>query len=174
MAYRIACIYVEEQSSLKEVRLEVCNDGTSTQIAPFVRKATVADLAKDENILTRNFALLLNGLGFVYQPFVLNGRVLENPDVGELLKRNGYNFIQSGGSRSLKKGNLPLIVGGAGLDAGMLLGGTLYITNLANWKSGIEVRLCYQDAVTEVLPYYNTYPIRTLQGGYLKRDAWAE
>lgn len=174
MAYRIACIYVEEKSSLKEVRLEVCNDGTSTQIAPFVRKATVADLAKDENRLTRDFALLLNGLGFVYQPFVLKGSVLENPDVGELLKRNGYSFIQSGGSRSLKKGNLPLIVGGAGLDAGMLLSGTLYITNLANWKSGIEVRLCYQDAVTEVLPYYNTYPIRTVQGGYLKRDAWAE
>ena len=111
MTYRIACIYVEEQSSLKEVRLEVCNDGTSGQITPFVRKATVTDLMADANELTREFAAMLNNLGFEHQPFVLRGSVLGNPDVGELLKRNGYSFIQSGGSRSLKKGTLPLIVG---------------------------------------------------------------
>lgn len=171
MAYRIACIYVEEKSPLKEVRLEVCNDGTSGQITPFVRKATVTDLMANANELTREFAAMLNNLGFEHQPFVLRGSVLGNPDVGELLKRNGYSFIQSGGSRSLKKGTLPLIVGGVGLDPGTLLGGTLYITNLANWNSGIEVRLRYQDVVTEVQPYYNTYPLRTVQGGYQKRDA---
>lgn len=171
MAYRIACIYSEEQSSLREVRLEVCNDGTSGQITPFVRKVTVTDLMADANELTREFAAMLNNLGFEHQPFVLRGSVLGNPDVGELLKRNGYSFIQSGGSRSLKKGNLPLIVGAVGLDTGTLLGGTLYITNLTNWKSGIGVRLRYQDVVTEVLPYYNTYPLRTVQGGYQKREA---
>lgn len=174
MSYRIACIYVEEHSRLKEVRLEVCNDGTSSQIAPFVRKATVAELAKDENRLTREFAVLLNGLGFEHQPFVLEGCVLANPDVVELLKQNTYSFIQSGGSRSLKKGCLPLFVDGVGSQTGTLLGGTLYITNTERWNTGIEVRLRYQDAVAEVLPFYNDYPMQIVQGSYRKRDAGAE
>ena len=174
MVYRIACIYVEEHSRLKEVRLEVCNDGTSGQIAPFVRKAAVSELAKDGNRLTREFAVLLNGLGFEHQPFVLSGVVLQNRDVAGILGKNTYSFIQSGGGRSLKKGSLPLIVDRVGLQTGTLLGGTLYITNTSNWKNAIEVRLRYQDVVAEVFPFYNDYPMRTVQGDYRRRDAGAE
>ena len=72
MGYRIACIYVEERAALKEVRLEVCNEGGSGQIAPFVRKATASQLMGDGNALTRKFAALLNNLGFEHQPFVLS------------------------------------------------------------------------------------------------------
>ena len=174
MSYRIACIYVEEQSRLKEVRLEVCNEGNSMQIAPFVRKVTVTDLAGDENPLTREFAALLNNVGFEHQPFVLSGDVLHNPDVASILRKNTYSFIQSGNSRSLKKGSVPLGVDGDMLQTGSLLGGTLYINNPANWKAGIDVRLRYQDAVLEVLPNYNDYPVRTVRGGYVKRDEQAE
>lgn len=174
MSYRIASIYVEDQSHLKEVRLEVCNEGNSMQIAPFVRKVTVTDLAGDENPLTREFAALLNNVGFEHQPFVLSGDVLHNPDVASILRKNAYSFIQSGNSRSLKRGSIPLGVDGDTLQTGSLLGGTLYINNPANWKAGIDVRLRYQDAVLEVLPNYNGYPVRTVPDGYVKRDEQAE
>ena len=174
MSYRIACIYMEDQSRLKEVRLEVCNEGNSMQIAPFVRKVTVTDLAGDENPLTREFAALLNNVGFEHQLFVLSGDVLHNPDVASILRKNTYSFIQSGNSRSLKKGSVPLGVAGDMLQTGSLLGGTLYINNPANWKASIDVRLRYQDAVLEVLPNYNDYPVQTVRGGYVKRDELAE
>lgn len=174
MAYRIACIYIEEQSLLKEVRLEVCVDGTSTQIAPFVRKATVSDLAQDGNPLTREFAALLNNLGFEYQPFKLSGKELEDTEVVRLLGQNSYSFIQNGSNRTLKKGSMQLSLVSGQLQQAKLLGGLLYITNPANWKSEIEVRFSYQDAIADILPAYNDYPVRTVQGIYLKRDVDAE
>lgn len=174
MAYRIACIYVEEQASLKEVRLEVCNEGASSQIAPFVRKATVTDLANDDNPLTLEFAALLTNLGFERQPFKLIGKEIENPEIIRLLKHNPYNFIQSGNNRSLKKGSSSLFANSSQLQTAKLLGGSLYINNPANWKVGIDVRLRYQDVVSEVLPEYNTYPVKTISYDYVKRDAQAE
>lgn len=174
MTYRVACIYAEEGTHLKEVRIEVCNDGGSMQIAPFVRKATVSELNGDGNALTRAFGGLLNNLGFEHQPFVLSGEVLEDPEVAGLLRRNDYSFVQSGRNRSLKKGRLALTSGKDGLAQGELLGGVLYITHLTDWKAGIEVRLRYRDAVAEVMPEYNGYPLRTVQGGYVKRDREAE
>lgn len=174
MAYRIACIYVEENALLKEVRLEVCNEGSTMQIAPFVRKATVAELAEDGNSLTREFAALLNNLGFEHQPFVLSGEVLGDAEVAGILCKNSYSFIQSGKSRTLKKGRMFLDARNHGLKDGRLLGGTLYINNPTDWKTGIDVRLSYEDAVAEVLPECNDYPLRTVRGGYVKRDAQAE
>ena len=128
MTYRIACIYVEEQASLKEVRLEVCNEGASSQIAPFVRKATVTDLANDDNLLTREFAALLTNLGFERQPFKLNGKEIENPEIIRLLKHNRYNFIQCGNNCSLKKGSSSLFANSSQLPTAKLLGGSLYMT----------------------------------------------
>lgn len=174
MAYRIACIYIEEQALLKEVRLEVCVDGTSSQIAPFVRKATVSDLAQDENSLTREFAGLLNNLGFEYQPFKLCKKELENIEVVRLLAKNIYSFIQNGNNRSLKKGSIQLPMSFDQFQKANLLGGLLYITNPVNWKSEIEVRFRYQGAIADILPAYNEYPVRTVQGYYLKRDVEAE
>jgi len=173
MSYRIACIYVE-QASLKEVRLEVCNEGASSQIAPFVRKATVTDLANDDNPLAREFAALLTNLGFERQPFKLSRKEIENPEIIRLLKRNPYNFIQSGSNRSLKKGSLSLFASSCQLPTAKLLNGSLYITNPFNWKADIAVRLRYQDAVTEILPVFNAYPVRTISYDYVKRDAKAE
>ncbi|UKK67545.1 DEAD/DEAH box helicase [Prevotella communis] len=174
MSYRIANIYVEEQQSLKEVCLEVCNEGGSSQISPFVRKVTVSELAIDDNPLTRKYAAMLNNLGFEYQPFRISGKELSLPEVVTLLGENPYSFIQSGNSRSLKKGQLKLTSTSGSFPVANLLGGTLYVTNLENWKSGIEVRFRYQDAVAETLPFYNEYPIRTLDGNYKKRDAKEE
>ena len=174
MSFRVACIYVEEQSSLKEVRLEVCNDGSSNQIAPFIRKATVTDMLADSNPMTREFAALLKNLGFEQQPFVLSGEVLMDAEVAGILCKNSYSFIQSGKSRTLKKGRLFLDARNCGLKEGRLLGGTLYINNPADWKAGIDVRLSYEDAVAEVLPVCNDYPLRTVRGGYVKRDEQAE
>lgn len=174
MSYRIACIYVEEQQSLKEVRLEVCNEGNSTQISPFVRKVTVSELANVDNPLTREYAALLNNLGFEYQPFKISGQELSSPEVVALLSKNPYSFIQSGNSRSLKKGQLRLTSTNGSFLVANLLGGTLYVNNLENWKSGIDVRFRYQDAVAETLPFYNEYPIRMLDGSYKKRNAKEE
>lgn len=174
MSYRIACIYVEEQSALKEVRLEVCNDGGSGQIAPFVRKATVIQLMRDENALTRRFAALLNNLGFEHQPFVLSGAVLKDASVAGLLEENGYSFVQSGRGRTLRKGRFLLDVWNHGIKEGRLLGGTLYITNTADWRKDIQVRLQYEDAVTELYPGYNQYPVLSVSGRLMFRDATAE
>lgn len=174
MSYRIACIYIEDRASLKEVCLEVCTDGTSSQIAPFVRKATVTDLANDDNSLTREFAALLINLGFERQPFKLSRKEIENPEIIRLLRHNPYNFIQSGNNRSLKKGSSLLFANSCQLPTAKLLGGSLYITDSANWKAGIEVRLRYLDAVAEILPEYNDYPVKTISYDYVKRDAQAE
>lgn len=174
MSYRIACIYVEEQQALKEVRLEVCNDGTSSQIAPFVRRVTVSELASDDNALTREFAAMLNNLGFEYQPFEISTQMLTTPEVITLLGKNQFSFIQSGKSRSLKRGRHRLVSVDADLPVAELLGGTLYISNPANWNSGIVVRFRYQDAVVETLPFYNDFPIRMLDGCYKKRNVTEE
>lgn len=174
MSYRIACIYVEEQQTLKEVHIEVCNEGTSMQIAPFMRRVTISELACDGNPLTREFAAMLNNLGFEYQPFRISALDLASPKVIALLSKNPYSFIQSGKSRSLRKGQARLVCANRDLPVAKLLGGTLYINNPANWKSGINVRFRYQDAVAEAMPFYNDYPIRMLDGSYKKRNATEE
>jgi SNF2 family DNA or RNA helicase len=139
-----------------------------------MRRVTVSELASDGNPLTREFAALMNNLGFEYQPFRISGQELVSPEVIALLGKNPYSFIQSGKSRSLKKGQSRLVCLNGDLPVAKLLGGTLYINNPANWKSGIEVCFCYQDAVADVLPFYNDYPIRTLDGSYRKRNATEE
>lgn len=174
MGYRIACIYVEERAALKEVRLEVCNDGGSGQIAPFVRKATVSQLMSDGNALTRKFAALLNNLGFERQPFVLSGTILGDATVAGLLEENSYSFVQSGRGRTLKKGRMPLAARSLRLEKARLLGGTLYITNTADWRKDIQVRLRYEDAVTELYPRYNRYSVLTVSGQLMLRDSAAE
>lgn len=174
MSYRVACIYMEENSRLKEVRLEVCNDTTSSQISPFMRKVSVSNLASDENLLTRDFAAVLNNLGYEYQPFILGRQELNHREVIKLLNMNAYNFIQNGNSRSLKKGKCPLIEERCTLQSGDLLGGSLYVSNLSDWGNGISVRLRYRNAIAEVLPSYNDYPLKTINGGYVNRDRFAE
>lgn len=174
MSYRIACIYMEEDSRLKEVRLEVCNDTTSSQIAPFMRKVSVSDLASDGNPHTREFASVLNNLGYEYQPFILGRQELNHREVIKLLNMNAYNFIQNGNSRSLKKGKCPLIEERCTMQSGDLLGGSLYVNNLTDWRNGISVRLRYRNAIAEVLPSYNEYPLKTIHGEYVNRDKFAE
>lgn len=174
MGYRIACIYVEEQSTLKEVRLEVCNDSTSTQITPFMRKVAVTELADDDNPLTRRFAGLLNNLGFEYQPFTLKGNLLHEPELIGLLSSNSYSFVQNGKNRSLKRGLVSLQAGKECLPTAKLLGGTLYVANPSEWWHSIRVRLRYADALTELYPTYNAYPILTVHGGCALRSAAAE
>ena len=174
MSYRIACIYVEEQSTLKEVKLEVCNDSTSTQIAPFMRKVTVSELAGDDNPLTRRFASLLNNLGFEYQPFTLSGTLLHDPELIGLVASNSFCFVQNGKNRSLKHGLISLQAGKRSLPTAKLLGGTLYVTKPSEWWLNIRVRLRYADALTELYPTYNTFPILTVQGGCALRNAAAE
>lgn len=174
MSYRIACIYVEENKTLKEVCLEVCNEAISSQIAPFVRKVTVSELTNDSNWLTREFAAMMNNLGIEFQPFRISGKELTFPSVNALLAKNPYSFVQIGNSRTLKKGQLRLTSINVDLPMAKLLGGTLYINNPANWKSGIDVRFRYQNAVAEVFPFYNGYPIRTIDGCHKKRNAKKE
>lgn len=174
MSYRIACIYVEEQQALIEVRLEVCNEGTSLQITPFMRRVAVSELASDDNALTREFAAMLNNLGFEDQPFKISGQELASPEVIALLRRNPYSFIESGKSRSLKRGRPQLVGIDTELSAAKLLGGALYMNNPANWNSGIVVRFRYQDAVSDTLPFYNDFPIRMLDGCYKKRNVMEE
>lgn len=174
MGYRIACVYVEERSTLKEVRLEVCNDGSTMQIAPFVRKATVSQLMSGGNELTRKFAALLNNLGFEHQPFVLSGKVMEDVVVASLLEENAYSFVESGRGRTLKRGRLSLSVSSSGYKRARLLGGSLYITNTSDWKRDIQVRLRYEDVVTELYPQYNQYPVLTVSMQLMARDQKAE
>lgn len=174
MSYRIASIFVEEHQSLKEVRLEVCHEGSSSQISPFLRKVTVSELANDDNPLTREFAAMLNNFGLEYQPFKISDQELSSTEVVSLLGKNPYTFIQIRKSHSLKKGHIKLTSTNGYFPVAKLLGGSLYINNLENWKNGIDVRFRYQDAVAEMLPFYNMYPIRTLDGRYQKRDAKEE
>lgn len=170
MPYRIACIYKEEKNIVKEVRLEVCNEGNSSQIAPFIRKVSVSELSLDNSPLVREFSAVLNNLGFEYQPFVLSEVELNHPSIVSLLSRNTYNFIQNGNSRSLKKGRLPLSEVNSNLETGELVGGSLYIASPADWKSGISVRFRYRNAISEVFPAYNNYPLKTVQGNYVRRN----
>lgn len=170
MAYRIACLYKEEEHTVKEVRLEVCNEGNSSQVAPFIRKISVFDLFVDDNPLVREFSLALNNLGFEYQPFSFSGMELSQPPIVSLLDKNTYNFIQSGNCRSLKKGRLQLSEICGNSELGELLGGSLYITNLVDWKSGISVRFRYRNAISEVFPVFNQYPLKTIQCDYIRRN----
>ena len=170
MAYRIACIYKEEEHTVKEVRLEVCNEGNSTQVAPFIRKISVFDLFVDDNPLVCEFSLALNNLGFEYQPFSFSGMELSQTPIVSLLDKNTYNFIQSGKCRSLKKGRLQLSEICGNSELGELLGGSLYITNLVDWKSGISVRFRYRNAISEVFPMFSCYPLKTIHGDYVRRN----
>jgi len=90
------------------------------------------------------------------------------------LEENGYSFVQSGRGRTLKKGQMPLAAGSLRLEKARLLGGTLYITNTADWRKDIQVRLRYEDAVTELYPGYNQYPVLTVSGRLMLRDSKAE
>lgn len=139
-----------------------------------MRRVTVSELASEDNSLTREFAAMLNNLGFEYQPFRITDQELTYPEVRALLGKNPYSFIQCGKERSLKKGQSSLVCINGALPVANLLGGTLYINDPANWKSGIDVRFRYQDAVAETLPFYNDYPIRMLDGCYKKRNAKEE
>lgn len=174
MAYRIACIYEQSTASPTTVRLEVCNEGNSLQITPFLRKVNVAELMHDENDQTRQFATLLNNLGFERQPFKLSHEAISIPTVAELIESNNYSFVQNASNRSLKRGKVVINRQKANIDKGKLLGGTLYITNPADWKNGIEARLRYEDAISELYPTFFDFPVATISGGYLHRDAEAE
>lgn len=174
MAYRIACIYEQSTVSPTTVRLEVCNEGNSMQITPFMRKVSVVELMRDENDQTRQFAALLNNLGFEHQPFKLSHETVAIPSIAELIESNNYSFVQNGFNRSLKRGKVAIIRQKATVNKGRLLGGVLYITNLADWRNGIEVRLRYKDAISELYPTSFDLPIATINDGYIHRDVEAE
>lgn len=174
MAYRIACIYEQNAVSQTTVRLEVCNEGNSLQITPFLRKVCVADLMRDVNDQTRQFAALLNNLGFERQPFKLGHETVAISTVAELIESNSYSFVQNGSNRSLKRGHAAIIRQKITINSGSLLGGALYITNPADWKNGIEVRLRYENAISEVYPAFSDFPVATTNGMYIHRDAKAE
>ena len=174
MAYRIACIYEQHSVSPTTVRLEVCNEGNSLNIAPFLRNISVNELMHDDNDQTVQFASLLNNMGYERQPFRLSHDAIAIPTIAELIESNNYSFIQNGSNRSLKKGRVSLNRQKSIIGKGVLLGGTLYITNPADWRNNIEVRLRYEDAISELFPTFFDLPVATVHGGFFRRDAEAE
>ena len=170
--YRCVCIYETYSSPRRlEVRIEVCQGSHTKSLSPFIRKVDVDTLAQNCVPESKPLLPLMNQMGMIKQPFRLSGMVLENAQVQDILQRNPWCGVQNNGKGSVK--NLSPVLPLArkrNLSKGVLLGGELYITNIANWNKNIKIRLSYQNAITSFFPKYNECPYLTSEGKLLLRD----
>lgn len=174
--YRCVCIYETYSSPRRvEVRIEVCLGNHAKSLGPFVRKVDVEELVMSCVPESKGLIPLLNQMGMTKQPFRLVGKALGNVAVQRILMQNPWNGVQANGKGTVKNTSpiLPIPPKGC-LAKGMLLGGELYITNIAHWNENIKVRLAYQGAITSFLPRYNECPYVTTEGNLLLRNHDAE
>lgn len=170
--YRCVCIYETYKTSHRiEVRIEVCLGSNTKFLSPFVRKIDLEELFHSCVPESRSLLPLLNQMGMVKQPFRISGIPLSNLVVQELLNKNPWSGVQVNGKGSVKKA-CPVFPAPhmQKLSKGHLLGGELYITNIANWSKNIKVRMVYQEALSSFFPKYNLCPYLTSSGVLLLRD----
>ena len=177
MAYRLICIYeTSDKQILPDLRIEVCLDGKSRSLSPFQRKVTLSDLYKDGVTVGADLLPLLNHAGLEHQPFRINKRFLQSDILKVYLQRQTYSYIQPNAKGTARKARCPL---SANLSKethsiGNLIGGELYIDDLATWHRQIKVRLRYQDAQMAFYSTYSTIPFLTRTGQLMQRDKMAE
>lgn len=170
--YRCICIYETYKPSHRiEVRIEVCLGNNTRSLAPFIRKVDLDALQHSCVPECKSLLPLLNQMGMVKQPFRISGLPLSNVVVQELLNKNPWSGVQVNGKGSVKKEKPVLPVPNLQkLSRGKLLGGELYITNIANWNKNIKIRLVYQEALASFFPKYNECPYLTSSGSLMLRD----
>lgn len=174
MEYRLLCIYKCDKGVVEQVDIEVNRELHSSTLGPFMRKVSVEKLVYGEVTTPKNLVWLLNQYGYDKQPFVLKGNVLNLTSVQVALSQNKWSYKQEGHG-SLKKTTAPPIrTSYSHLPILTPKGGELYITNPANWKSHIKVRILYADAVRAFFPVYNDLPCRTSDGTLFARNEASE
>lgn len=175
MDYRLICIYETQEHQFPELRIEVCIDsGASRTISPFQRKVSLTELSRQKS--PSPLLPLLDHSGLLHQPFRIDARLLQSPNVISLLRDYPYTFIQPGGKGSVKKGRCPLppISNPLNIPVGRLTGGELYIDNLASWHKNIRVRIRYTDAISDFHPAYSPVPFLSHNGQLYHRNMQAE
>ncbi len=175
MVYRLICIYKVRQGHIYQLDIEVCKDTHSSTLSPFIRKVSTEDLCYSQLKSPLEIVLALNQLGMDRQPFLIDGKILENGALQQLLKENPWNYKQEKSRGSIKKTRLLLpIPSSISLSCGHLLYGELYISNLSQWKNHIKIRLVYENALIPFYPLYNVYPCQTIDRTIFVRDKMAE
>lgn len=174
MEYRLLCVYKCNKNAVEQVDIEVNRELHTSTLAPFNRNVSVEDLAYSSLSSPRELVYFLNQYGFTKQPFALRSEVLSFTSVRSLLADNPWLYRQEGRG-SLKK-TRPVQTGKTVelLPLGQLQGGELYISNLAQWKAHIKVRLIYNNAVVPFFPVYNGLPCRSTSDTFFQRDEHAE
>lgn len=158
MAYRLVCIYEKFAHALPQVRVEVSLD-TGKSVSRFERKVNVEQLYQDEAIRHSDLLALLNQSGLSSQPFRIDEKLLQSRIVVEMLDKQSYSFTQSNAKASIKKAKCPLIrYQVINYPKGLLLGGELYINDIANWHQNVFVRFRYEGAITAFFPWYTEIP----------------
>lgn len=158
MAYRLVCIYEMFAHALPQVRVEVSLD-KGKLVSRFERKVGVEQLYQDDAMRHSGLLALLNQSGLSSQPFRIDGKFLQSKIVVETLEKISYSFIQSNAKASIKKAKCPLTrYQVINYPKGVLLGGELYINDVANWYRNVIVRFRYEGAMTAFFPWYTELP----------------
>lgn len=174
MEYRLICITKDFPSEQSKLEIEVSRETHSKGLSPFLRKVSVEDLAYSDTNRLENFVLLLNQLGFLRQPFSIQGEVLTYKCFWRVIAECPWQYKQLNVKGSLRKTEISYAGIDAQLGVGKLLHGELYITNIATWKRHIKVRLSYKDSILSFFPKYNAYPCKSIYNDYFLRDKEAE
>lgn len=158
MAYRLVCIYETFEHASCRMRVEVSLD-KGKMVSRFERKVSIEQLYQDDAIRHSNLLPLLNHSGLSSQPFCIDEKLLQEKKVVDILEKQSWSFIQSRDKGSIKKGKCPLQKHSALIyPNGLLLGGELYINEMANWYRNILVRFRYDGSLTAFFPQFSELP----------------
>ena len=176
MSYRLLCIFEPYVKPVPAVRIEVCMEGNSKTIAPFLRKVTLSDIRKSGVSTSKELITILNHAGLTSQPFRIPRHLLETFLVQNVILHHPYNYVESAPKSSIKRGfiQLPPIAQSDNLQTGQLVGGELYVSDVTSWHRNIQVRLRYVDALSNFYPDYSPLPFITSDNQLMRRDQDAE
>lgn len=170
--YRLLCIYEQYAKPVPAIRIEVCLEGSSRTISPFLRKATLDDIYKSDFSTYKELISLLNHAGLSAQPFRIPSKLLEAQSVQNVILHHPYNFVESTQKGSIKRGSTQLSLNSqpVNVNTGKLIGGELYISDISSWHHNIQVRIRYSDALSSFYPEFSSLPFITSDNKLLKRD----
>ena len=176
MSYRLICISEPYAKPGPALRIEVCQEGNSKSIAPFLRKVTLDDLYRSTVSGSQELLILLNHAGLTSQPFRIPLCLLEVPSVQRIILQHPYCYVESAPKSSIKKGSIKLsyLSLSIPLSTGQLIGGELYVSQLTSWHRNIQVRLRYADALSAFYPAHTPLPFVISNGQLKQRDYVAE
>lgn len=176
MAYQLICIYETYAKPSTALRIEVCLDGVSKSLPPFIRKVTLSDLYKDGLTSSSELLSLLNHAGLESQPFRIKSLFLQSQEVIYLLQSHTSSYIEAQPRGSIRKAVCPLkqMLRPSTIPTGQFIGGELYIDHPATWHRQIRVRLRYADTLTSFFPRFSSLPYITRSGQLYQRDEESE